>query len=214
MIDFFHKHGYVKLKGVYGTQEISHIDNIIDRLGYEKDRPNYVKKIYTGNNLSHIKNVVNNNNDIGILAQDRRILKVLNDIYNQEPLLLRDNIRIIQPNAEPTEIKQDMTSGLLRYTGMPITSVIVLDDNFVFDLWHSNTGRVTTLMSNPFSPLDKKDVDDDSLTSITCNAGDVLLYDGFIPHRIGKNNLGKYLTIIEFTYNPSSDGYNYLLVNS
>jgi hypothetical protein len=214
MIDFFHKHGYLLLKGVYGNQEVSHIDTTVNILGYEQDRPNYVKKIYTGNYLSHIRNVVNNNSDIGILTQDKRILKVLKDIYNQEPLLLRDQIRIIQPNAEPTEIKQDMTSGLLRYTGMPITSLVVLDDNFVFDLWYSDTGRVTTLMSDPFNPLDKKDVDSESLTSITCNAGDVLLYDGFIPHRMGKNTKNKYLTVLEFTYNPSSDGDNYLLVNS
>lgn len=202
MIDFFHKHGYLKIKGVYENKEILHIHRLIYQLGYIRGRPNY------------IKNAVNNNDDIRLFSQDRRILNILKDIYNQESILLRDNIKIIQPNAKPTEIIQDMTSGLFKYTGMPITAIIVLDDNFVFDLWHSETGRVTTLMSNPFCSLDKMDIDSESLTSITCNAGDVLLYDGFIPHRIGKNNIDRCLTILEFTYNPSSDGDNYLSINA
>jgi len=144
------------------------------------------------------------------VAHDRRLLRILHDIYGEPACLFKDKLIFKQPGTRGYELHQDWIS----WPGFPRSFLTVL---IPIDSANSENGCTEVFpgyhLHGSLSPedgdyhrLSDNLVDEEKSIKLVLAPGDIAIFDGFTPHRSGPNLSESWRRQLYLSYNAYSDG--------
>jgi ectoine hydroxylase-related dioxygenase (phytanoyl-CoA dioxygenase family) len=214
----YHREGYLVLRAFFPPHEIAEVaaeaDALIRRFDLiDKDnlRCRWQEHVVTGECLFETFDPVA---DIGPrcarLAEDRRLLAALAELYGEEACLFKDKLIFKPPGARGYGLHQDY----IAWPSFPrsfVTALVPLDpagaDNGcteVFPGYHLQ-GCLTPQDGDYHEvPLDL--IDESRGVLLELRPGDVAVFGAFTPHRSAPNRSAVWRRQLYLSYNAFSDG--------
>jgi 2-aminoethylphosphonate dioxygenase len=183
------------IRSFFDNSEIEDINNEIINIEKQKDKKKYIWKYYEYKNinLSRIEYFVN---------YSEKLKNISNLFFNKTSFyLMKDKINFKYPNGEGFEPHQDAAAGWLKYSKKHYTVAISLIDTTIENgcIWIADI-NCDKLLTKEFTDLNSKIVNDVLYKPITTKAGDIIIFDSFVPHKSYINKTNKSRKILFFTY--------------
>jgi ubiquinone/menaquinone biosynthesis C-methylase UbiE len=197
---------FQKIDNFFNNSEIEEINKEILKLEKKKDIKNYIWKFYDhfNNDLSRIEYFVNYSEK----------LKKISSLFfkNKSYYLMKDKVNFKYPNGEGFAPHQDAAAGWLKYSKTHYTIAISLIDTTIENgcIWIADI-NCNKLLTKEFVDLNNKIVDDKLYKPITTKAGDILIFDSFVPHKsyVNKTNKARKMLFFTYAYNDSKNNTMY-----
>lgn len=210
--------GYVVLRGVFQPEEITALDAEANRLWWRKDlidvkniRCRWQNHVETGEcTFECFDPVIDISPLIDQMANDRRILDPLADIYGEPACLFKDKLIFKPPGATGYGMHQDYIAWK-TFPRSFVTVLIAIDAadesngaTEVFPGYHRDGSIMPEDGMYHEIPLDKIDLARG--VKLELRPGDAAIFDGFTPHRSAPNRTPNYRRQLYLSYNKLSDG--------
>jgi hypothetical protein len=144
------------------------------------------------------------------LAQDRRLLAVLSELYGEEACLFKDKLIFKPPGARGYDLHQDFISWP-NFPRSFTTAIIALDGadrqngcTVVYPGYHRQ-GYLSP-EDGDYHPLPAGAVDEALATPLLLEPGDVAIFGCFTPHGSAPNRTDRWRRQLYLSYNAFSDG--------
>lgn len=209
-ISDFQEKGYLILKGMYPEPVIKEVKARIQRMvDTHPEACLYDKSVISGNLLLHrIYSPIYVDNHIGDLLQIVRLQEIIEKICSEKVLLLTDKVNLKLPGGKGFPPHQDMQGSFKNYVGNIVTAFICLDDsnekNGCLEIAEGLHKR--GLFEVEDRSIVEKDLRTMKFKKIIESAGDVAIFDGFLPHRSNANLSNRSRTCVVLTFNKAEDG--------
>jgi 2-aminoethylphosphonate dioxygenase len=211
-VEFWDTNGYLAVPGFYQHKVAemrkwaSELAALPDEKGkwmlyYEKSQFDD-KKI-----LCRVENFMDYHPSFRDLLEDERLLSVLEAILEDKPVLFKEKINFKLPGGGGFTPHQDAPAFAIFNQPYHVTVMMCIDDcnaengGIEFAPGYHKKGL---LQQDPTGSLSSAVVELLPWELIELKAGDVLIFDSYIPHRSGPNNSSKPRTAVFATYNKLS----------
>ena len=189
--DHFRTYGYAIIPQVY--TDITPIQQALDSLVATEDTSIYYyydakPEQPTETVLTRIEHFLLESAVLNTLLWTPEIQAILTTVLGEDPVLFKDKLNFKLPGGTPDLLHQDQAAGWSAYADYFVSAAVFIDDNTRHNAAMSvlNTGDYPqslmtdawTLMQNPEPPF--KPASDYRL--LEGKAGDVVLFDSYIPH--------------------------------
>lgn len=144
------------------------------------------------------------------LAQDERLMSILESLYGEPACLFKDKLIFKQPKTRGYPLHQDW----IAWPGFPrsfLTVLVAIDPatvengcTEVFPGYHAR-GPMTP-EDGQFRPLPNEAVDASRGVPLELEPGDVAVFHGLTPHRSAPNRSSTWRRQLYLSYNAASDG--------
>jgi ectoine hydroxylase-related dioxygenase (phytanoyl-CoA dioxygenase family) len=140
------------------------------------------------------------------IAADERLNTLLALLLNDRPVLFSDKLTFKEPGSTAVGAHQDAVWFGWELFARPVVTVLIAvekatRDNGCFQF--AVGGHLRGRMGN----ICRKNVDPDlEYLSFEMSPGDVILYDGYLPHRTGKNTTTTSRKAILLSFNGAAGG--------
>lgn len=207
-INFFKKFGYLKFQNFFSAKDISRI-----KLSISKIKKSNNKKIYKyfENNILNIKkqNLFRIEGFYDYKSYLRKIInsdKIHNKIYSLKKknyILFKEKINFKPSGSRSDKLHQDIQGGWLKYASDFLSVVISVDksdnenSNLIFDTSGNN---IKYSISKKMEKLSLKSLKKPKFKKFPLNSGDVIFFNGYIPHKSSKNLSNRSRTQLYITY--------------
>lgn len=203
--------GYVLIKNFITQEYISKLKDEIDRLINE-----YPKLITfensviqgTGKVIHKISHFIEKSKPFRKLALHHTLLEILSQLFEEEAVLCTDKINFKQPGGRGFYPHQDMSGMWQKYLSNIITAFFAIDladkENGCLEIasgWH-RSGMLGPYMSS----ISEEHLHLISFDAIPLQPGDLIIFDGYAPHKSAPNFTSRSRRSILFTYNRISEG--------
>lgn len=201
--------GIVKINKFFNKQKIKIIKkNILVLKNDIKDRSimRYTESSILDKNkqiLIRIENFYLYSNFFNSLIKSKKLMKILNDLTDSNWSLFKEKINFKPKGCRADKLHQDIQSGWKKYAKNFISILISVDSSefnngcLEFDISGNN---VNGLKGSLFTPLKVKDLKKPKFLKFPLKSGDIIIFNGFIPHRSKKNFTNRPRTQIYLTY--------------
>jgi hypothetical protein len=144
-----------------------------------------------------------------ILDERSPLISALSELFGCQPVLFKDKINLKPPGGGAFAVHQDAPAYRGFGVSNFITAMIALDNattnNGCLEL--PRPPRVTReLRIDDRGEILPSELDGLQFDPVPAVAGDVLLFDGLVPHMSPCNQSKEYRRALFFTFNPSSEG--------
>lgn len=212
--------GFVLLRGMFDSQEIDQWSNECDRL-LKKPwvKKNNVRTPFNRNSgiyPERIDPIVDISSVFQNLATDKRILNVVEDIFQDSALLFKDKLIFKAPGAHGYTIHQDQAWWQLCSADDILSVSIQIDgankDNGCIELFPEKHDRMRTPVGVNTNYKDQDLLDEyanyekEAMETIP---GDVLIFHSLAPHCSGINVSQTFRRSLYLTYNAAHCGNFY-----
>ncbi len=153
--------------------------------------------------LIRIENFFLYSNFFNSLIKSKKLMKVLNDLTDSNWSLFKEKINFKPKGCRADKLHQDIQSGWKKYAKNFISILISVDSSefnngcLEFDISGNN---INGLKGSLFTPLKVKDLKKPKFLKFPLKSGDIIIFNGFIPHRSKKNFTNRPRTQIYLTY--------------
>ncbi|MCE9603522.1 MAG: phytanoyl-CoA dioxygenase family protein [Planctomycetia bacterium] len=210
--------GFVVLRGAFSPQETAALEAEASKLWWRKDlidikniRCRWQNHVETGEcTFECFDPVIDISPLIGQVAEDRRILDPLAEIYGEPGCLFKDKLIYKPPGAVGYGMHQDYIAWK-TFPRSFVTVLIAIDpadeENGATELFPGYHKQGSIMPEDGMYheiPLDKIDLSRG--VKLDLQPGDVAIFDGFTPHRSGPNRTDRYRRQLYLSYNALSDG--------
>ena len=197
--------GFQKIESFFSDIELQEIKKHVSKLALDKDRRDYVWKYYEKEDkekLNRIEYFVNYNEELKALSLNEKIIKLVKIKLNDEPALFKDKVNFKYPGGEGFLPHQDIAAGWGEYCNKHVSVAIPLCDTDEENgcLFFGKKSR--HMLTENFKDLDN----DIFLEAAPSKAGDIFLFDSYVPHASYGNKSNFSRAILFFTYTPLSYG--------
>lgn len=192
----------------FNSKEIDLIRSHVLELVKKEDKKDFIWKFYENkiNKINRIEYFTKYDRYFYELAHNEKILKIVEDLLGEKPIIFKDKINFKYPGGEGFKTHQDISAGWGKYTNKHVNVAIPLCDT------NDNNGciyfgpRMTNMKTEYFQDIKEKEI---SLGKVETRKGDLICFDSYIAHASYKNLSEKERIIIFFTYTPLNDGDYY-----
>ena len=133
----------------------------------------------------------------------------MKQLLRESAILFKEKINYKPPGAPPDLLHQDSQAGWNDYGSEFVSVLITVEDSnrsnacVEFD----NSGCYINGLAGPlWTPLTSKDIPNAEMIPIETKAGDMILFNSYVPHGSEANTSDKRRCNIYLTYNKASDG--------
>ncbi|MDF7822340.1 phytanoyl-CoA dioxygenase family protein [Runella sp. MFBS21] len=209
-IDSFREKGYSLLRNFYPNQVVHILKEKILEIAIT--HPEYC--LYDQSTLSNeillhrIYSPIYINNQIGDLLDISKLQFIIENICSEKVSLLTDKVNLKLPGGKGFPPHQDMQGSFKKYVDNIVTAFICLDDSNEQNGCLEIAGGLHKigLFEVENRSIPEKDLKFMKFEKITQNAGDILLFDGFVPHKSGANHSNSSRICIVLTFNKEKTG--------
>lgn len=142
------------------------------------------------------------------LLNDGRIARELEGLTGFKWTLFKDKIVYKLPGASGFAPHQDANHGWDHFVSDYINVMVAIDNcqsrNGCLEV--AKGGHRNGLLGQPWHLLSESEIKDLTFEPVLLKPGDVLIFDGLLPHRSDPNMSSTRRTVIFLTYNPTTDG--------
>lgn len=185
------------------TQEITEFEDI----------PGKWMKYFEGNEnqkqLCRIENFIPYHQKIRELFESSRLIQLLSDLMNEPAILFKEKINFKLPGGAGFQPHQDAPAFVSFNQKYHITMMLSVDDatieNGCLEIAMGQHDQ-KTLKQNEDGTISDEEVKKLNWQAFPMKAGDVLLFDSYLPHRSGPNMSSNSRRAYFVTYNKASEG--------
>eukprot|EP01038_Epipyxis_sp_PR26KG_P006193 gene6193-8530_t len=213
----FHSNSVLKVTNLlqFADLTISNLINWVDEISNWQSQPGDEKWLshYEENNIGErimcrSENFVNYHQNMSFLAKEI-VLKLVSQLFNEDAVLFKEKVNYKLPGGAGFSVHQD-TPAYIGLAEEHITCMIAIDDATVENgclqvakgKWSKNS-NVPLTETGIVTPEYESTL---TFEHVECKAGDVLLFNGFLPHRSNSNTTQTSRRALFLTYNPLSQG--------
>lgn len=142
------------------------------------------------------------------LLQSPPLADLLTEILQDEPVVFKDKMNYKMRGNHGFEAHQDIQAGWQSYADYFVTVGIAVDAQLAeggcIEFMPDNFGY--RLVGKLWQPLQENEVDFNRFEPYPCAPGDVLIFDGCVPHRSKPNMTADSQRIFYITFNRKSAG--------
>lgn len=218
-LDDYREKGFAVLRGLFQPEEMAAVADeaagLIERHGELIDTNNircrFQPHVGTGECLFETFDPVNDLSPAcRRIAEDPRILGILEQIYGETPRLFKDKLIFKPPGARGYGLHQDF----IAWPGFPrsfLTVLVPIDacdpENGSTELYpgYHHNGLLTP-EDGEYHELPEGTVDPATVVKLTLEPGDVAVFGGFVPHGSAPNRSDRWRRQLYLSYNADSDG--------
>lgn len=206
-IKYFENYGFLKLNNFYTNKEISSFKNEVDILKESKSKK--IAKYYqlnlrgNKNDLHRIEYFYSYSKVLKNLIDSKKVANLLFSLTKKKYILFKEKINIKPANSREDRLHQDVQGDWIKYSKNFITLLISLvktnnkNGNLIIDISGFNKDQIRGKM---FEVLKSKQLKKPKFKSQSTKPGDILLFNGFTPHKSTKNLTNKSRDQIYITY--------------
>jgi hypothetical protein len=215
----FNKLGFIVLRQYYSGSEILKILDEVNRLESLMPEKGGMMKYYDNpfgqdsNNQSmiliRIEKFIEISPYLESIVNNPSVHSLLKQLLGESAVLLKEKINFKPPGAPPDLLHQDSQAGWDDYGSEFVSVLIAVEDSnrsnacVEFD----NSGYYINGLAGPlWEPLTSKDIPNAEMKPIETKAGDIILFNSYVPHGSEANTSDKRRCNIYLTYNKTSDG--------
>ena len=215
----FKKLGFVVLRQYYSVNTIQKILDEVNHLESLMPKKGEMMKYYDtpfrqdSNNKSmiliRIEKFIETSPYLESIVNNASVHSLLKQLFGESALLLKEKINFKPPGAPPDLLHQDSQAGWDNYGSEFVSVLIAVEDSnrsnacVEFD----NSGCYINGLAGPlWTPLTLKDIPNAEMTPVETKAGDIILFNSYVPHGSEANISDKRRCNIYLSYNKTSDG--------
>lgn len=158
--------------------------------------------------ISRTENFMSRLPDLEAFLINSPVYSVLAECLADAPVLFKDKFNYKMKGNSGFEAHQDIQAGWQSYTDFFVTIGIAVDEQWAeggaLEFIANNHKR--RLVGSLWQPLKDDEVNFSDFKPYPCRPGDVLVFDGFVPHRSLPNRTADSQRIFYLTYNRKSEG--------
>ena len=215
----FKKLGFIVLRQFYSVDEILKILDEVNLLETSIPDKGDMMKYYDvpfGKDSSNqsmilirIEKFIETSPYLESIVNNSSVHSLLKQLFGESALLLKEKINFKPPGAPPHLLHQDSQAGWDDYGSKFVSVLIAVEDsnrsNACVEFDHSGYYR-NGLVGSLWEPLTAKDIPNADMKPIETKAGDIILFNSYVPHGSEANTSDKRRCNIYLTYNKASDG--------
>ena len=215
----FKKLGFVVLRQYYSVNTIQKILDEVNHLESLMPKKGEMMKYYDtpfrqdSNNKSmiliRIEKFIETSPYLESIVNNASVHSLLKQLFGESALLLKEKINFKPPGSPPDLLHQDSQAGWDNYGSEFVSVLIAVEDSnrsnacVEFD----NSGCYINGLAGPlWTPLTLKDIPNVEMIPTETKAGDMILFNSYVPHGSEANTSDKRRCNIYLTYNKASDG--------
>jgi len=215
----FKKHGFIVLRQYYSVKEILKILYEVNRLESLVSEKGGMMKYYdtpfeqNSSNQSmiliRIEKFIETSPYLESIVNNPSVHFLLNQLFGESAVLMKEKINFKPPGAPPDLLHQDSQAGWNEYGSEFVSVLIAVEDsnrsNACVEFDHSGN-YINRLAAPLWQPLTAQDIPSSEMKPIETKAGDIILFNSYVPHGSDANRSEKRRCNIYLTYNKISDG--------
>ena len=215
----FNKLGFIVLRQYYSGNEILEILYEVNRLESLMPEKGGMMKYYDypfeqdSNNQSmiliRIEKFIETSPYLESIVNNLSVHSLLKQLLGESAVLLKEKINFKPPGAPPDLLHQDSQAGWDDYGSEFVSVLISVEDsnrsNACVEFDHSGY-YINGLAGLLWEPLTSKDIPNAEMKPIETKAGDIILFNSYVPHGSEENRSDKRRCNIYLTYNKTADG--------
>ena len=208
----YHKFGYVKIENFYSLREIKLFNLAINKI--KKSNSKDIYKYFEPNiinpkkqNLFRIEGFYSQKGFLKSAIESKKIQNCIKLLTGKKYTIFKEKINFKPPGSRSDHLHQDVQGGWLKYSKNFISVVISIDksekdnSNLIFDVSGNNSKK---LVIKEMKKILSKDLSKPRFKAMPLNKGDVIFFNGFVPHKSSKNLSKKKRTQVYLTYSLSN----------
>ena len=214
-ITHFKKHGFLLVRNLVGAETAKQLPQWIDEIT-QMPLLSGKQMVYLEDNavekgdktISRIEKFLDVHEGLNKLAHSSALKGAVAQIFSEAAVVFKEKINFQPPFGGGILPHQDIQAGWLDYVDDFISIAVTVDETTVengcteIDVnWHSE-GLVGSL----WEPLDETMMKNIKFEKFPTKPGDVVFFDGFVPHQALSNKTAQQRRIMFLTYNPASQG--------
>ncbi len=211
----FEDNGFLVIPKMYSSEEIGELSAWVNHLASIKPQKGK-EMIYYDDSLKQPGQRIINRIEYfayrdtyikGLLFSDK-LLKTVGTLLEDEPVLFKEKFNFKLPGGGGFKPHQDIQPGWDEYASYFLSVLIVIDDNIEANgclelaKGHHKRGWI----GRPFEPLEGAELEGIVFEKYPMQAGDIVIFDCYVPHQSEPNLSDKPRRNLYLTYNRKSDG--------
>jgi 2-aminoethylphosphonate dioxygenase len=201
--------GIIKINSCFKKNKLKQIKNNIKKLKNEKKNIKIMKYFepsiinYKNDILIRIENFYDYSDFFRKLIDSKKLTNILKNLTGKKWILFKEKINFKPRGSRADKLHQDIQSGWSKYAKNFISILISIDNSqynngcLEFDISGNNKDN---LKGKLLVPLKIKDLTKPFFKKFALMPGDIVVFNGFIPHRSKKNLSHKPRTQVYLTF--------------
>ena len=215
----FKKSGFLVLKGFFDDIVMNSILQEVNMMEYEAPLENGIMKYYEesyhqGNKSSdplliRIEKFIEVNQYLDSIVNHETIHQILRELFGEPGILLKEKINYKPSGAPPDHLHQDSQAGWDEYGSEFLSVLIAVEDSNTANacVEFDTSGLYKDRLVGPlWEPLDPSELPNLMMQPIETKAGDIIIFNSYVPHGSESNTSNQRRCNIYLTYNKQSDG--------
>lgn len=207
----YRNNGFIVARELYPSAVIEAMKEEIARLRYFHTEKVHLEPSVknTGDTVEHkIYNFLESSPFFKNFACAPDLLEVVNRLTGWKCVLCTDKINLKLPGGREFYPHQDMSGMWSKYMSNIISVFIAIDkatiENGCLEL--APAQHTSGILGEYMRPISEENLSKLKFIPIELEPGDVIFFDGFLPHRSGPNLSDKSRTTLLLSYNDSAEG--------
>ncbi|GGA93290.1 phytanoyl-CoA dioxygenase family protein [Puia dinghuensis] len=207
--------GFILIPKFYSTETIAQMQMSADNIDRWPEIKGKWMRYYEQSNtcneklLCRVENFIDYDKLFHQLLYETRLLGILSELFNESPTLFKEKINFKKSGGNGFAPHQDAPAFSIFGQKYHINVMICIDNSTVSNgciEFAPGRHKEGVLPQETNGDLRSDIVNSLDWVLVECNAGDILIFDSFIPHKSGANNSTKSRRALYATYNAQSDG--------
>lgn len=209
----FDKDGFVHVKAFYTGEELTHLRKMTAEIQNTEEKVGgqmmwFEKSSVDGSRiLNRCEDFCRRHKGMAaaFMDKDSKLRNFSAQVLRKKLILFKDKINFKLPGAGGFVAHQDSAAGWGKYVDWFCSVAVFVDDSTVENGclevapgYHKNG-----LLGKEWEPIQDLDL---PYEIVQCKAGDLILFDSFVPHRSAPNNSKKQRRALIVTYNDAKCG--------
>lgn len=210
----FQRDGYVIVPGLFDAAAMADIRRWTDEVQAWPETAGrqmmYFEQSATGARiLNRMENVLPYHDGFRRVATGEELQGGCGQLFGEPAVLFKDKINFKLPGGGGFDPHQDVQAGWSRYAPLHLTALVTVDRatraNGCLEIATDFRGS-HELIGQEWEPLNAEQLAGLHWQHVEAEAGDVVFFDSFIPHRSAPNGTNAARRVLYYTYNKASDG--------
>jgi ectoine hydroxylase-related dioxygenase (phytanoyl-CoA dioxygenase family) len=211
----FARDGFVAVRDMLDARAMAHLDRWTDELQQAPETAGR-HMVYGETSLldgstrliQRIENFCPFHDGFDAMLNRGPLIEAASLLFGEAAVMFKDKINFKMPGGDGFKPHQDQQAGWSRYAGRFITALVSIDDatpqNGCLEIAAGQHRR--GLIGPEWAPLDAEHMAGFTLEQLPTRAGDVVLFDSYVPHGSLPNLSGRQRRVLYVTYNRLAEG--------